>query len=266
MQIQHIILSFLLVLLAQPDAVLRAQTPTGRAVMEAYKAQDRTEDTEAVMKMSITSSRGSTRARELTLWTKTREDDTRMQLIRFEAPADVKGTGFLSIENAGREDDTWLYLPALRKTRRIAGSDKQDSFVGTDFSYEDLEAEKLDAYRYELIGEETHDGTATWIVEAVPTDPDKIAETAYGRRELWVSKDRALIRQAKLYDKEGAYVKRLTAEDVRQVSGSQKWRPYRLVMEDVQTGDKTVLEIAAYKTDQGVPADYFSQRYLKRGR
>jgi outer membrane lipoprotein-sorting protein len=268
MQIKHTFLSVLCALLVLAGSALTtaAQTPTGRAVMKAYKAQDRTEDTEAVMKISIINSRGNTRERELTLWTKTQGDDTRMQLIRFEAPADVRGTGFLSIENAGREDDHWLYLPALRKTRRIAGSDKQDRFVGTDFSFEDLESEKLDAYRYERIGEETLGGTATWIIEAVPTDPDKIEETAYVRRELWVSKDRALLLQAKLYDKEGTYVKRLTASDMRQVPGSKKWRPYRLVMEDVQKGDKTVLEIVGYKIDQGVPADYFSQRYLKRGR
>lgn len=263
MRIKQALLILLIALLAAPAL---AQTPTGREVMEAYKAQDRTEDTVAEMAMSIINDRGNTRERKLTLWTKTRDDDTRMQLIRFQAPADVKGTGFLSIENRDREDDNWLYLPALRKTRRIAGSDKQDSFVGTDFTYEDLESEKLDAHAYEVIGSEAVDGTEAWIVEALPTDPDRIEETAYSKRELWIGKDHHLLLQARHYDKDGAYVKWLHAEDIRQVPGTDKWRAYRLTMEDVLDGGKTVLEISAYQIDQGVSEDFFTQRYLKRGR
>jgi hypothetical protein len=254
----------LLVALVVQDVA--AQTPSGREVMEAYKDQDRTEDTAVEMKMSIISSRGGSRERRVALWTKTRDDDTRMQLIRFLSPADVEGTGFLSIENLDREDDNWLYLPALRKTRRISGTHKQDSFVGTDFSIEDLESEKLDAYAYEVIGSETLDGTEAWAVEAIPTDPDKTEETAYSRRELWISKDHGLVLQAKYFARDGSYIKRLWADDVRQVPGSEKWRTYRLVMEDVQGGGRTVLEMEEYRVDQGVPEDYFTQRYLKRGR
>lgn len=242
-----------------------AQGPTGREVMEAYREQDRTEDTAVEMRMSIVGPRGGARQRTVSQWTKTLPDDSRMQLIRFLSPADVEGTGFLSIEHLDGEDDDWLYLPALRKTRRIAGTDKRESFVGTDFSYEDLEAERLDEHRYEVVGTEVLDGVEAWIVEAVPTDPEKVEETAYGRRELWVSRDHAVILQAKYYDEDGTYVKRLRAEDVRQVAGSDKWRAHRLTMEDIQNGGRTVLEVTEFRIDQGVPEDYFSQRYLKRG-
>lgn len=246
-------------------AGVHAQGPTGREVMEAYKEQDRTEDTAVEMRMSIVSSRGGTRERTVSQWTKTLPDDSRMQLIRFLSPADVEGTGFLSIENLDGEDDNWLYLPALRKTRRIAGTDKRESFVGTDFSYEDLEAERLDEYRYEVVGTEALDGVEAWIVEAVPTDPENVEVTAYGRRELWVSRDHAVILQAKYYDEGGTYVKRFRAEDVRQVEGTDKWRAHRLTMEDVQDGGFTVLEIAEYRVDQGVTEGYFTRRYLQRG-
>lgn len=246
-------------------AGVHAQTPTGREVMEAYNEQDRTEDTAVEIRMSIVSARGGTREREVAQWTKTRPDGSRMQLIRFLSPADVEGTGFLSIENLDAEDDNWLYLPALRKSRRIAGTDKRESFVGTDFSYEDLESEKLDEHRYEVIGAEALDGVDAWIVEAIPTDPDKIEETAYGRRELWVSRDHAVILQAKYYDEDGTYVKRLHAEDVRQVEGTEKWRAHRITMEDIRDGGRTVLEIAEYRIDRGVTEDYFTQRYLRRG-
>lgn len=247
-------------------AGVHAQGPTGREVMEAYSEQDRTEDTAVEMRMSIVGSRGGMRERRVAQWTKTLPDDSRMQLIRFLSPADVEGTGFLSIENLDGEDDNWLYLPALRKTRRIAGTDKRESFVGTDFSYEDLEAERLDEYRYEVVGTEALDGVEAWIVEAVPTDRENVEVTAYGRRELWVSRDHAVILQAKYYDEDGTYVKRFRAEDVRQVEGTDKWRAHRLTMEDIQDGGRTVLEIAEYRIDQGVTEEYFTQRYLRRGR
>lgn len=263
MKIKDLLFTLTLVLIAV--ASVRAQTPTGRYVMETYKAQDRTEDTSIETRMTLINARGDTRERQVTMLSKTLDDGSRMQLIRFLSPADVKGTGFLSIENLDRDDDNWLYLPALRKTRRIAGSDKQDRFVGTDFTYEDLDQEKLDAYAYELIGSETTGGVETWIVEAVPTAPDKIEETAYSKRELWISKDHSLLLQAKFYDRDGAYVKRLQADDIRPVPGTDKWRAYRLTMEDVQEGGKTVLEISSYAIDQGVSADRFTQRYLKRG-
>lgn len=263
MKIKTLVFTLALALMAGTSA--RAQTPTGREVMEAYKVQDRTEDTSIETRMTLVSARGGTRERKVTMLTKTRADGSQMQLIRFLAPADVKGTGFLSIEHLDRDDDNWLYLPALRKTRRIAGTDKQDRFVATDFAYEDLDPEKLDAYAYEVTGSEAVDGVEAWVVEAVPTDPDKIKETAYSKRTLWISKDHHLILQARFYDKDGAYVKRLHAEDIRQVPGTYKWRAYRLTMEDMQKGSKTVLEISTYEIDQGVSEDHFTQRYLKRG-
>lgn len=245
---------------------LWAQQPTGREIMEKYKAQDRTKDTSVKLTMTLSNARGGQRERQVTQVTKTDANDNRKQLIRFLSPADVAGTGFLSIEHSDRDDDNWLYLPALRKTRRIAGSDKTDSFVGSEFTYEDLDAEDLDAHEYKLIGSESVDGVEAWIVEATLTDPEKIKETGYSKRELWISKDHYLMIQTKYYDRDGAYIKLFKAGDIRQVPDADKWRTYHLTMEDVRKGDKTVLELSEYKMDQGVQDGYFSERYLKRGR
>ena len=257
---------YIVALSALFSSILPAQQPPARAIMERVKEQDRTKDTTAELKMTLLNARGSNRERQLTQVTKTGADDNRKQLIRFQSPADVAGTGFLSIEHSDRDDDRWLYLPALRKTRRIAGSDKTDSFVGSEFTYEDLESEELNDYAYKLRGEENVNGIETWIIEAVASEPERLKESGYGKRELWINKTHHLIVQAKFYDKQGAYTKRLLSENIRQVTGSQKWRPYKLTMEDVRKGKKTVLEIAEYQIDQGAPDDYFSQRYLKRGK
>lgn len=246
-------------------AAAAVQPPTGREVMEQYKAQDRTRDLSAEQTMRLIDRGGGERVRRLTYVTKTASDGIRKMLIRFLAPADVEGTGFLSIENSDRDDDRWLYLPALRKTRRIAGSDKTDDFVGSEFTYEDLDPEKLDLYEYRLLGSDTVNGVEAWIVEAVATDPVRREETGYGKRELWISQDHHLMIRAKYYDKTGAYVKLFTARDIRRVGETDKWRAHQMTMEDVRTGDKTVLEVSEYEVDQGVPDRLFSERYLRRG-
>jgi outer membrane lipoprotein-sorting protein len=243
-----------------------AQQPTGREIMERYKVQDRTQDASITFTMTLMDARGGTRERQVTQVTKTDANDTRKQLIRFLSPADVKGTGFLSIEHGDRDDDRWLYLPALRKSRRIAGSDKTDRFMGSEFAYEDLDAENLRLYRYERNGSENIDGVEAWIITATPTDFQRREETGYSKRELWVSQDHFLILQMKYYDKEGRYVKLFKTGDIRLVRGTEKWRAYTMTMEDVRKGDKTVITISDYVVDQGVHGELFSERFLKRGK
>ncbi len=246
--------------------VLPAQEPTGREIMKLFEVQDRTEDLTAEQTMTLIEAGGSERTRQLIYVTKTNAEGRRSTLIRFLAPADIKGTGFLSIEREGRDDDRWLYLPAVRKTRRIAGADKTNDFIGTEFTYEDLDRENLNVHAYRLAGTDAVDGLEAWIVEAVPIDPRRVEESGYGKRELWVSREHHLLIRAKFYDKSGAYVKLLTTGDIRQVPGSKKWRAYRLSMEDVLKGDRTEVAVTKYEIDQGVPEDFFTERYLRRGR
>lgn len=255
-----------IVMLGLVAGPLPTQEPTAREIMERFRTQDRTHDSSVELTMTLISASGGRREREVTEVTKTDADGNRKQLIRFLSPADIAGTGFLSIEHSDRDDDTWLYLPAMRRVRRIASSDKTDRFVGTEFTYEDLESEDLDAHRYTLLGPDQIDGIDAWIVEAVATDPSKIRETGYSKREMWISTDHHLLVQVKYYDDGGAQVKLLTAGDIRQVPGTDRWRAYRVTMENLQNGRQTVLEFSDYEIDQGVPDEYFSERYLQRGR
>ncbi len=245
---------------------LNSQDPTGREIMEKYKEQELTNDESAEIHMKLIRSGGRVREREVRMISKTDEEENRKLLIRFLSPADVAGTGFLSIEYSDRDDDNWLYLPALRSVRRIASQDKTDSFVGTDFTYEDFDSEDLDAYDYTFVETETINDTETWKVEAIPTDPEKIEGTVYGKRELWVSKEHAVVVRAKHYDTDDVLIKELRSYDIRQVPGTETWRPYRMVMEDVESGNRTELELTDIEIDQGIPDDYFTQRYLQRGR
>lgn len=240
-------------------------TPTGREVMELYDAQQRTADSEVTIDMTLVNRGGNTRERVLTMWTRTREDGTRQILIRFQEPPDIEGTGFLQVERREEEDDLWLYLPALRRTRRIAGSARRDPFVGTHFTYEDLDPEDLDEHAYTVLRSEPVDGRSAWVVEAVPRG-DAVEESGYQRRLLWIDRERNTLLRADLFDREGALGKRLTAGDVRRVASGERWRPHTLVMEDLVEGGRTVLRMREYLLDQGLDADRFTERFLRRGR
>lgn len=243
-----------------------AQTaPTGREVMELYDAQQRTADSEVTIDMTLVNRQGDARERVLTMWTRTREDGTRQVLIRFVAPTDIEGTGFLQVERRDGDDDLWLYLPALRRTRRIAGSGRRDPFVGTHFTYEDLDPEDLDEHVYTVLGTEMIGGRPTWVVEALP-DEDGARGSGYSRRVLWIDRERHTLLQAELFDRDGALRKRLTAGDVRRVAGTDRWRPHTLVMENLVEGGRTLLRMRDYILDQGLAADRFSERFLRRGR
>jgi len=264
MKISIQIISLLLVFLI--NGSLSAQQPTGREVMKKYKAQEKTNDSSVEIKMTLINSRGSQRERQITQITKTDENDNRKTLIRFISPADVKGTGFLSIEYSDREDDNWLYLPALRKTRRIAGSDKTDNFMGSEFTYEDLSSEDLNAFEYKLMGSDNVNGVDTWKVAAIAVDPKKVEETGYSKRELWIDKENYVVIQIKYYDKDGAYVKVLKSSDIKQVPGSDKWRAYKMEMDNKLNNKKTVLLLENYVINKGMEDKYFTKRYLERGR
>ncbi len=248
-----------------PGAAAQSGTFTGRQVMERYDAQQRTKDSEVTIDMRVVSPRGEVRERVVTLWTRTGTDGTRRVLIRFLQPPDLEGTGFLHVENVDRDDDAWLYLPALRRARRIAGSDRRDAFVGTDFSYEDLDPEDLDAHRYTRVRTEDHGGRPAWVVEALPASPQATQESGYARRLLWIDQERHTLLRADLFDRDGALRKRLSADDIRRVEGSDRWRPHRLVMEDLTAGRRTELLMRQYRLDQGLGDDLFTERYLRRG-
>lgn len=241
------------------------QEPTsGLDVMQRYDAEQRTADSEVTVDLTLFNARGDARERRLVLRTKTRPDGRRLLLIQFLAPGDVEGTGFLQIENHDRADDLWLYLPALRRVRRIAGSSRTDRFVGTHFTFEDLDPEDLAAHDYTLAGVDTLDGRSAWVVEAVGANGAE--ESAYSRRRLWIDQERSVLLRADLYAREGGLTKRLRAEEVRQVAESGPWRAHRVEMEDLIDGSRTVLKMNTYTLDQGLPDDLFTERTLRRGR
>jgi hypothetical protein len=187
-----------------------------------------------------------------------------MRLTRFTAPADVKDTVTLMIENSARDDDIWVYLPALKKVRRLVASNKKDSFVGTDFSYADVIGYKVSEWDYKLLREDTLDGQAVYVVEALPKSAAVRSDTGYGRRTDWIRKDNLMTVKSELLDAGEQPLKTIVFSDLRLVdAGRGKWQAMQMEASNLQTGHRTVIRIDNFKANQDVKDDLFTPRYME---
>lgn len=253
----------LVALLGLPD-VVSAQALTGKQIIERNDAMRSVDDEQVEIEMQLINKRGQKRERRVSWVLKNDAQRNQKGLIRFSAPADVRGTALLSIENADREDDQWLYLPALRKSRRISASNKSDSFVGSDFAYEDLGAEDIDQHDYRLLREDTLDGTPVYVVEATPNNEQRKKESGYSKRHIFVRKDNAAIARIDFYDRQQEMLKVLQSHDIRQVPSTKTWRAQRVEMANQKTGHTTVIVYGQFVINKGISDDTFTIRELER--
>jgi hypothetical protein len=202
--------------------------------------------------------------RELTVYTKRYPDDEEKAISFFTAPAEERGIGFLQWAHKGRDDEQWLYLPQYKRTRQIAMRMRDESFVGTDFTYRDLEVlgEILrwgeDEAGTKLLGEETVDGSVCHMIELRPRQEGM----PYERMVLWMDRDELTPRKLDFYDREGAKTKALTLQDVRKVGAIPT--PHRLEMRNLKKGSRTGVELAEVTYNTGLQDEMFTQRWLGR--
>jgi hypothetical protein len=267
------ILAILSGLIAAGVAVSGAQAlPAGtkdpRAIMRA--AFDNSGGTRTRGRMKMTIREGSS-TRERALQTRSlRFEGGRKTLLLIEAPADVRGTGFLSIDydSGKRADEQWLYLPKLRRTSRVPASGKSDSFVGSDFSYADLSQQDPDDYELKLVAESADvGGEDCWQVEAVPKNPRVAEETGYAKTHTWVSKSKLIPLQIKAWLTDGTRTKYFKASELKQVDGV--WTAHRLQMRTL-TGQTLASETVIAVSDVSNAATdisdaEFTQQRLERG-
>ena len=250
-----------LVALVAFAAPARAQELDGHAIIDKADKLNRAKDEKDKLVMVIVSPRGEKRKRELTTWFQAGQGDDNKVLVRFDTPADVKGTGLLTLVH-GETDDQWLFLPDLRKSKRIAGATKSQSFMGTDFSNYDMRTEDIPGHVYARTGEEAIDGRACHTVEAKPKNDDKLDETGYARRTFWVDKERFTVPKVEYYDKNGKLLKVAISEGWKQFEGL--WRPAKITMENKQEGSKTIVTYdRGREVNKGVPDSTFTKQSLE---
>ena len=253
-----LILSACIVTTLQDQGI--SQQLSGRDIAVLLDERPNGNDRTMEMIMTLINRRGQTRVREMISYSKDYGKDTKT-LFFFREPADVKGVGFLTWDYslASREDDKWLYLPALRKEKRISGSSKNDSFMGSDLTYDDMGKRSVDDDTHTLLREEQYEGHPCWVIESVPKDKNH----NYSKIISWVSKDALVKVRGEFYDRQRKLLKKLEATDVRQQSGF--WVVFKTEVENVQDSHKTVFELKNVKFDTGLSDSFFQVATLKRG-
>jgi hypothetical protein len=182
-------------------------------------------------------------------------------LIRFTAPPEVKGVGFLSLPRPGKNPDQWLYLPSMKRERRIAAQDRSASFVGTDFNYEDMEELDHEKYDVKLLADEVVAGQPCWVIEARPRSD--AGKSLYEKKLLFLRKDIVYLVRMDLYrpgEKEPG--KRLLLDDVALVDGHHVAR--RMTMQDLGKGSTTVIRLEKLAFDQPQPEGRHTLQNLVR--
>jgi len=234
---------------------------TGRDIV--LKVHDRPDgdDQRGIMQMTLINRRGRTRERTVLFLSKEYGKDSK-SLMFFQSPADVRGTGFLQYEynDPAKEDDRWLYLPALKKVRRISGSSKNDYFMGTDFTYDDMGDRAVEEDHHKLLREEEVDSLKCWVLESTPKDK----EYMYSRTVKWIRQDALIPVEVEFYDRQGNLLKALTISDIKKQDGF--WTAFKMEMDNLQEKHKTILEIEEMHYNVGLKDNLFRVSTLERGR
>lgn len=217
------------------------------------------QDAEAAMVMLLRNDYGTESERKLRIMTLEVPDDGDKSLIIFNTPRDIKGMALLTFAHIVGADHQWLYMPALKRVKRIASKNKSGPFVGSDFAYEDMVSFEVNKFEHRLLRTETINGTDYFVVQQVPLD----TLSGYTRQVLWLDQKHLRVTRVAFYDKKSALLKELVLSDYQQYL-EQYWRAHHLQMKNVQTGSETTLTVSAMHFKTGLDGADFSQSGLKR--
>ena len=249
-----------------PRGASAAPDLSARDIMEKNFFVTKPKTLKSDLTMILVNDKGQTRERKSTTLSKLQSNgvDSRL-LVRFDTPADIKGTGFLQIEHSDADDDLWIYLPALKKTRRLVANNKKDSFVGSDFSYGDVLLPKVDLFRHTLLRMETVGGHECHVIESLPRDDTVKRDSGYGKKITWVRKDNFLEAKVEYYDINGRLLKTQTTADHRLIERDPaRWIAAKREMLNHQTGHKTVLGFERIEAGIVVADEIFTTRTIER--
>jgi outer membrane lipoprotein-sorting protein len=232
----------------------------GLEIAQAAKAFDKGfTDFTANMTMTLKNKSGDTSTRFIRMHTLEVENDGDKSLSIFDQPADVKGTAMLTYTHGLEPDDQWLYLPALKKVKRISSRNKSGPFMGSTYAFEDLGSQEVDKYTYKFLREEACGELTCFVIERYPA----YKHSGYTRQIAWIDKVAYRIVKAEYYDRKKALLKTLTSTDFQQYLGHY-WRPGKMDMINHQNGKSTLLEWNEYKFKTGLSERDFRAQSLKR--
>lgn len=192
--------------------------------------------------------------------------DREMISMFFHSPADVRNVSFLVgnyRESLATEDEQWMYLPAFRKVRRISGQDKRGAFMGSAYSYSDLDKLRVKDYNSTLLGDDKVGARDTWKIERTPVSQEVINKNGYIKTVVWVDKERNLVLKQDYYDSKNIKYKELEATDVQEIQGI--WTIMRSRMKNNDNGKESEMIFHSIKYNAGVDGEYLTQNIMKFG-
>lgn len=263
-----VLIVFLMLPFATPCA--SADDPEARAIMGKVDARDDGDNQISDMEMILIDKKGKERVRKIHTFSKDKGEDT-LKLIFFQHPADVKNTSFLTYDydDPDKDDDQWLYLPALRKTKRIASTDKSGSFMGSDLTYSDMTSRNLEDYDYtfyEKFKEKAVNGVKTWVIWSVARSKDVIEKTGYEKSLIFVRQDNFFVIRALNWVRDGGYLKYMDVKKLDLIDGI--WVATEMHITKKKGGNtahKTILKLSNVKFNQGLEFDMFTVRRMEKG-
>jgi len=255
-------LSILLPLNALVLSTAWAETPEEKGLAIAKEADKRDtgwKDQTANMKMILKNKQGQESVREIRIRAMEVKDDGDKSMSIFDTPPDVKGTAFLSYTHALQADDQWLYLPALKRVKRISSRNKSGPFMGSEFAYEDIASQEVDKYTYKFIKEDTIDGRKAFVVERYPA----YKYSGYTKSVAWIDEEMYVPLKIDFYDRKKELLKTLTPSGYKKYL-DKYYRASTMTMVNHISNKSTTLQWTNYKFDNGLTDRDFDRNSLKR--
>lgn len=218
-------------------------------------------DSKAELEMILKNRHGDETLRKLRMQTLEVIGDGDKSLTIFDSPRDVKGTAFLSFTHALEPDEQWLYLPALKRVKRISSSNKSGPFLGSEYAYEDMTSFEVPKFKYKYLRDEAVDGKDCFVIESYP----QYEHSGYTRQIVWIEKERYIPLKVEYYDRKDALLKTQYYKGYQQYL-DRYWRADEMLMENHQNGKSTVLKWHDYQFRNGLSDRDFDRNTLKRAR
>ncbi len=218
-------------------------------------------DMTAKMEMTLTNRHGQKSVREMFIKNFEVKGDGDKGMSIFKNPKDIKGTALLTFSHKVGLDDQWLYLPALKRVKRISSANKSGSFMGSEFAFEDIASQEVEKYTYKYLKEDKVGETEVFVVEAYPVDKN----SGYTRQLIHVDEKRYIPVKIDYYDRKDSFLKTLIYSEYNQYI-DKFWRPNKMFMKNHQTGKTTTLVWTDYKFQTGLTDKDFTKNALKRAR
>lgn len=255
---KHLVCSWLLMMCF--ISFVQASEQKGLEIaLEADKRDTGFGNSKATMTMILKNKQGQESVRELRVRTLEVNNDGDKSLIVFDSPFDVRGTALLTYSHKKGSDDQWLYLPAMKRVKRISSSNQSGPFMGSEFAYEDFTSQEVEKYGYNYIKDESLNGQKCFVIERFPKDRN----SGYKRQIVWLDQSEYRIQKVEYYDRKNSHLKTLTMDDYKRYL-NRFWRPHTMTMINHQTGKSTVLKWDNFEFKTGLNANDFTKASLKR--